>query len=128
MRGGRYMFAPCRHVRRFSRLRQVPTRPDTFCRSIGAAESPAQPCRTDKERYGSRSPIRTECGMSAARYVKRGSVDRVHSAQLYGSVDRSVQLRGSETSDTARSVAMPISRVRHIPIRRNHFILFLYFR
>lgn len=52
----------------------------------------------------------------------------MHSAELYGSVDRSVQLRGSETSDTARSVAMPISRVRHIPIRRNHFILFLYFR
>lgn len=72
------MFALCRHVRRFSRLRQVPTRPDTFCRSIGAAESPAQPRRTDEERYGS--------------------------------VDRSVQLRGSETSDTARSVAMPISR------------------
>lgn len=112
------MFAPCRHVRRFSRLRQVPTRPDTFCRSIGAAESPAQPRRTDEERYGSRSPIRTECGMSAARHVKRGGIDRVHSAELYG----------SETSDTARSVAMPISRVRHIPIRRNHFILFLYFR
>lgn len=62
------------------------------------------------------------------RYVKRGGIDRLHSAELYGSVDRSVQLRGSETSDTARSVAMPISRVRHIPIRRNHFILFLYFR